>query len=104
MATAFANRLTLGDAAQATAQKIQGFRPARCSAFRGTGAAAYKQSRVTKLYYLDYTGDSFGFPFGALSGAEEEYAGGVAVKAAVLTAFGSADIKRVSITPEKVPV
>jgi len=62
------------------------------------------QSKVTKLYYLKYTGDSFSSPFGATSDAEEELAGGTAVKNAIITLFGAADIKRVSISPEKVPV
>jgi hypothetical protein len=99
-----AGRLATEGATLATAQRIEGFRPARVSAFRGSGAAAYVQSKVTKLYYLKYTGDSFSLPFGATAGAEEEHAGGTAVKAAILSAFGAADVKRVSISPEKVPV
>jgi len=84
--------------------KLDKFRPAKAAAFRGTGAATYVQSRVTKLYYLKYTGDSFNIPFGATTETEEEYAGSAAVKTAILAAFGAADIKRISITPEKVPV
>lgn len=97
-------RLTTDAAAQATAQRVEGFRPAKVSAFRGSGAATYQRSKVTKLYYLKYEGDTFNLPFGALTGAEEEHAGGTIVKAAVLSAFGAADIKRISISPEKVPV
>lgn len=84
--------------------KLQGFRPAKISAFRGPGTATYVQSKVTKLYYLKYDGDSYGAPFGATSDTEEEFAGGTAVKNAILTLFASSDIKRASITPEKVPV
>lgn len=87
-----------------TATKLSGFRPARFSAFRGTGNATYVQSKITKLYYLKYDGDSFSGVFGALTATEEESVGGAAVKAAIITAFGAADIKRVSISPEKIPV
>lgn len=97
-------RLFTQGANLAAATKMSGFRPAKATAFRGTGAAAYVQSKVTKLYYLKYTGDNFSVPFGATSDAEEELAGGTAVKNAILTLFGAADIKRVSISPEKVPV
>ena len=99
-----AARLVTTGAPLATAQRIEGFRPARAAAFRGSGAATYVQSKVTKLYYLKYAGDSFSLPFGATAGTEEEHAGGTAVKAAIIAAFGAADVKRVSITPEKVPV
>lgn len=104
LAATVATRLFTSGANLAGAQRIEKFRPAKASAFRGTGAAAYVQSKVTKLYYLKYTGDSFGVPFGATSDAEEEFAGGTAVKNAIITLFGAADIKRVSISPERVPV
>jgi hypothetical protein len=104
LAGAVTGRLFTSGANLAAATRIEKFRPAKASAFRGTGAAAYVQSKVTKLYYLKYTGDSFNIPFGATSDTEEEFAGGTAVKNAIITAFGAADIKRVSISPEKVPV
>lgn len=102
--SALSTRVFTQGAQLAGAIRLQGFRPAKVTAFRGSGAAAYVQSKVTKLYYLKYTGDTFGAPFGALSDTEEELAGGTAVKTAILTLFGAADIKRVSISPEKVPV
>lgn len=102
--SALSTRVFTQGAQLAAAIRMQKFRPAKVSAFRGTGAAAYVQSKVTKLYYLKYTGDSFSAPFGATSDAEEELAGGTAVKNAIITLFGAADIKRVSISPEKVPV
>lgn len=104
LAAAVTGRLFTSGANLAAATRIEGFRPAKASAFRGTGAATYVQSKVTKLHYLKYTGDTFNIPFGATAETEEEFAGGTAVKNAILTAFGAADIKRVSITPEKVPV
>lgn len=88
----------------ATIETNKKFRPARFSAFKGSGAATYVQSKVTGLYYLKYEGDSYSLPFGAISDTEEEAAGSKIVKAAVLTAFGAADIKRISFTPERVPV
>jgi hypothetical protein len=104
LASAVSGRLFTSGANLAAAQRIEKFRPAKASAFRGTGAATYVQSKVTKLYYLKYTGDSFNIPFGATSDTEEEFAGSTVVKNAILTAFGAADIKRVSISPERVPV
>lgn len=104
LSSVVATRLFTSGANLAAATRTEKFRPARAAAFRGTGAAAYVQSKVTKLYYLKYTGDSFSIPFGATSDAEEEFAGSTAVKNAIITLFGAADIKRVSITPERVPV
>lgn len=86
------------------ASKLSKFKPARVSAFRGTGAATYVQSKVTKLFYLKYTGDSFGLPFGALTEAEEEATGAKTIRTAIIAAFGAADVKRISFSPEKVPV
>lgn len=99
-----ASRVFTQGAQLAGATKMAKFRPARVIAFRGSGAATYVPSKVTKLYYLKYEGDSYSAPFGATSDTEEEQAGGIAVKAAILTLFGAADIKRVSISPERVPV
>lgn len=104
LAAAVAGRLFTTGANLTAAQRIDKFRPAKASAFRGTGAATYEQSKITKLYYLKYVGDSFNIPFGAVSDTEEEFAGSTIVKNAILTAFGAADIKRVSISPERVPV
>ena len=98
------SRLFTSGAQLTGARPLKGFKPAKISAFRGTGAASYVQSKVTKLYYLKYAGDSFSVPFGATSDGEEEAAGGAAVKAAVLALFGSADVKRASISPERVSV
>ncbi len=97
-------RLFTSGANLAGASRLDKFRAAKVVAFRGSGAAAYVQSKVTKLYYLKYTGDSFGIPFGAITDTEEEYAGSVIVKNAIITLFGAADIKRVSIAPERVSV
>jgi hypothetical protein len=69
-----------------------------------TAAVSYAQSKITKLYYLKYVGDTFTAPIGSLSDTEEEQTGGAAVKTAIIAAFGGSDIKRVSISPEKVPV
>ncbi len=96
-------RLIRSGAELASAQSVRGFRPARLSAFRGTGAAEYAQSKVTKLWYLKYAGDSFSLPFGALTETEEQGVAARALKAQIITFFGSAEIKRVSIAPEKVP-
>lgn len=102
--SAVASRLFTSGANLTGASRLDKFRPAKAVGFRGTGAAAYVQSKVTKLFYLKYTGDSFGVPFGAISDTEEEYAGSLIVKNAIITLFGAADIKRVSITAERVAV
>lgn len=104
LTNALVNRLFTQGTQLANAERLSGFRPAKVTAFRGTGQATYVQSKITKLYYLKYQGDTFGAPFGATSDAEEEVVGSRAVKAAVLTAFAGADNKRISISPEKVPV
>jgi hypothetical protein len=104
LAATVSGRLFTSGTQLSGARPLAGFRPAKISAFRGTGAAAYVQSKVTKLYYLKYAGDSFSVPFGATADAEEEAAGGAVVKAAVLALFGGADIKRASISPERVKV
>lgn len=102
--SALTNRLFTQGTQLEAADKLSGFRPAKVTAFRGSGNAAYVQSKITKLYYLKYEGDSFSAPFGALSDTEEFETGASAVRAAIVTAFASADIKRISFTPEKVPV
>lgn len=104
LGTALSTRTFTSGANLTAATSMKGFKPARVTAFRGSGAASYVQSKITKLYYLKYEGDSFSAPFGATSDTEEEAAGGRAVKTAILTQFASSDIKRVSISPEKVPV
>lgn len=80
-----------------------GFRPAKLAVFRGTGAATYVPSKITKLQYLKYTGDTYTIPFGALTEAEEEAVGLDAVKGSITTLFAGADILRMSYQPEKVP-
>lgn len=102
--TALSTRLFTTGANLTGGIRLPKFRPAKVSAFRGPGAAAYVQSQITRLYYLKYEGDNYGAPFGATSETEEEFDGGSAVKAAILTLFAASDIKRVSISPEKVPV
>lgn len=104
LATAISTRTFISGANLTGATKLSKFSPARVNAFFGSGTASYAQSKVTKLWYLKYEGDSHSAPFGALTDTEEEQIGSRAVRAAVITAGGSADIKRVSITPEKVPV
>lgn len=104
LGNALTTRLFTQGTQLANSEKLAKFRPAKITAFRGTGTATYVQSKITKLYYLKYAGDTFSAPFGALSDTEEEVVGSRAVKAAVLTNFASADNKRVSIAPEKVPV
>jgi hypothetical protein len=101
---ALTNRVFTQGAELAGATPLGKFRPARVAAFRGTGAATYVQSKITKLYYLKYEGDSFSAPFGATSATEEEAVGAAAVRTAIISAFGAADIKRVSFSPEKVVV
>lgn len=103
LGNALTNRLFTQGTNLANSSKMTGFRPARVSAFQGNGAAAYTQSKITKLYYLKYEGDSFSAPFGALTATEEEADGYRLVRAAVITAFGASDIKRISFSPEKVP-
>ncbi|NJO79168.1 MAG: hypothetical protein HC827_12035 [Cyanobacteria bacterium RM1_2_2] len=98
------NRTYTGATQLAAATPLAKFRPARVSAFRGTGAATYVQSKVTKLYYLKYEGDSFTAPIGALNAAEEEADGCRLVRTAIQGVFGAADIQRISFSPEKVPV
>lgn len=100
---ALANRLFTQGTQLASATKLEGFKPAKVSAFRGTGAAEYVQSKVTKLYYLKYAGDSYNAPFGALTATEEQAAGAAAVRTAIKSAFGVADVQRISFSPEKVP-
>ncbi|QYO62785.1 hypothetical protein [Leptolyngbya sp. 7M] len=104
LGNALTNRLFIQGTQLANADRLSGFRPARVQAFQGNGNAAYVQSKITKLFYLKYEGDSFTAPFGALTTAEEFETGASAVRTAVVTAFGAADIKRISFTPEKVPV
>ncbi len=104
LSTPLTNRLSTTSAQLAKSTPVARFRPARVAAFRGSGAAAYAQSKITKLWYLKYEGDNFSAPFGALTETEEEAAGATAVKAAIMTLFSASDIKRVSFSPEKVPV
>ncbi len=75
LGTVLNGRLYTQGAQLAGAIKILKFRPAKVTAFRGTGAATYVQSKITKLYYLKYTGDTYGSLFGATSATEEEFAG-----------------------------
>lgn len=76
----------------------EGYVPARVSAFKGVGAPTYKQSKVTKLYYLHYPGKTWSCPFGrlmtALGDNELEQTVYNSVKEAVLA---EATITRVSI-------
>jgi hypothetical protein len=101
---ALTNRTYTGATQLNAATPLANFRPARVAAFRGTGAATYVQSKVTKLFYLKYEGDSYTAPIGALSATEEEADGCRLVRTAILGIFGAADIQRVSFSPEKVPV
>lgn len=103
LGSALTNRLFTQGANLANATRVVGFKPARVSAFQGNGAAAYVPSKITRLYYLKYEGDSFSAPFGALTATEEEQAGARLVRTAVISAFGASDIKRISFSPEKVP-
>lgn len=104
LGSALTNRIFTQGTQLANADRMAGFRPARVQAFQGNGNATYVQSKITKLWYLKYEGDSFTAPFGALTGNEEFETGASAVRNAIVTAFGAADIKRISFTPEKVPV
>lgn len=97
-------RLSVTQADLALSSKVSKFKPARASVFRGSGAASYVQSKVTKLFYLKYTGDSYSIPFGAVSEGEEEQVGSRVVKAALITGGSGSDVNRVSISPERVPV
>lgn len=103
LATALGStRLDLSNAGIAAANRLAGFRPAKVSAFEGSDAATYVQSKVTKLYYLKYPGDSFNAPFGATADTEEiETAMGL-VRAAVVAVL-TGDVKRISFSTEKVP-
>lgn len=104
LATAVSTRLFIDGQNLENSTKLAKFRPARVNSFFGTGAASYAQSKVTKLWYLKYTGDSNSVPFGAIAATEEEQVGSRIVRAAVLGLAGGADIKRVSVSPERVPI
>lgn len=89
---------TVADTADVLSTKE--FRPAKVHAFRVTGAGTYKQSKVTKLYYIDYPGDTYSAPFGALN-ATEEYATAVRlIRADIIKAFAGARSARISFRPE----
>lgn len=103
LGNALTNRLFTSGANLTGATPLVGFRPAKVTGFQGNGAAAYVQSKITKLYYLKYEGDTYSAPFGALTATEEEGEAYGLVRAAVTTAFGASDIKRISFSPERVP-
>ena len=86
------------------ADKLSKFSPAKAQVFRGSGAASYQQSKVTKLWYLKYEGDSYSIPFGALTETEEEQTGARLVRSALLSGGSASDVNRVSIVSERVPV
>lgn len=103
LGSAVGARLTTAPA-NADIQSNKKFKPARVTVFAGSGSATYVQSKITKLYYLKYEGDTNSLPFGATSGTEEEQAGARAVKTAILSLIAASDVKRISFTPERVPV
>jgi hypothetical protein len=81
-----------------------GYQPAKVTIFVPAGGTpTYVQSKLTKLYYLKYPGNSYNCGFGALTDAEEFTAGARAVKSAFKADFNQANF-RANITPEKFAV
>jgi hypothetical protein len=84
--------------------RIAGFRPAKLKIFQPeAGNPTYVQSQITGLYYLKYPGENFTVPFGALNDSEEEATAARSLKGAILQSM-TREYKRVSVTPEKIPV
>ncbi len=94
------------DAAASVAQGISlaGFKPARLTTFRGSGNATYEPSKITKLYYLKYEGETQSAPFGANTAAEEETEIARTIKAAAKTGGTAGSIRRASVSSERVRV
>jgi len=78
--------------------------PARLTVFRpGAGAAVYKRSKFTSLYYIKYSGKSFSTPFGRkfnVDGTTERFANARAQIIAALKGDGAGQFPRVSIKEE----
>lgn len=101
LATALSTRL---DVTLGTDYRIEGgFTPAKVSYFKpSSNTRSYVQSKVTKLYYIKYTGTTYSAPFGAGSDTEEFETAKALVKADVLALDPGLDYRRVSISPERV--
>ncbi len=83
----------------------EGFaQPARLTVFKpGAGAATYKRSKFTGLYYIKYSGKSFTTPFGRkqnVAGTNERFGTARAQIIAALKGDGANQFPRVSIREE----
>lgn len=85
-----------------TSSEVSGedFRPAKVTVFKGNGKGDYKQSKVTKLYYIKYPGETYSAPFGAKTEAEEYQTGVKEVRTKAAEDLKSADFFRISFKPE----
>jgi len=85
-----------------TSSEVSGedFRPAKVTVFKGSGAGKYVQSKVTKLYYIKYPGDTYSAPFGAKTEAEEYQTGIKEVRTKITENLTSAKFVRISFKPE----
>lgn len=100
----FSNRLRTGAQALGDSTKLTGYKPAKANIFRSSGGTrSYEQSKITKLWYLKYEGESFSLPFGAIADNEEESAAGATIKQTILASL-TGEYSRVSISSEKIKV
>lgn len=80
-----------------------GFTPAKVSYFKPTSnARTYVQSKVTKLYYIKYEGNTYSAPFGAATDAEEFETAKALVKDDVMALDPGLNYRRISISGERV--
>lgn len=81
------------------------FRASRVVFFQNnTRVASVATSDVTALKYLKYAGNRTSCPFGATADADDEMEAFLDIKAALLQAFASSAVKRVSLSRERVGV
>lgn len=84
---------------------IPKFRAARVVFFHNTTRqVTVETSDVTNQRYLKYSGDRESCPFGRNTATDDQMDAFLQVKAALLTAFAASEIKRVSLTRERVGV
>lgn len=97
--TALATRIDVTP--DANSIRNRNFTPAKVSYFKPNGTRSYKQSKITKLYYVAYGGETYTAPFGATSATEEFSTGAAAVRADVLELDNTLDYRRVSVSSER---
>lgn len=81
------------------------FRAARIVYFEnGTRSVQVTSSQITGQEYLKYAGERFSLPFGAAADTDDMMDAFAQAKAAILEANSAAEVKRVSLTRERIGV